>query len=117
MARLVIVAPMGATIRGPVRLRLTPEQYAPRAHQLGKMDKKKCVHLNGDQAVTFKAGEIVEVLEGVSKLNRALFADQDEIDAAAQAKADAEAALKAESEAAELAKAKAEAEAQAGAGQ
>ncbi|MDN5786915.1 hypothetical protein [Pseudorhodobacter sp.] len=93
-------------------MRLTPDQHAPRIHQLGPKSKKDIYDLDGDQALSFKSGEIVDVLDGAGKLNRQLFADVAEIEAAEKAKAEADAeAEKAAAEAAEIAaRAKADAD-------
>jgi hypothetical protein len=100
MTKVRVVAPMGATIRGPAEIGLTSEQHKRRAPVLGKANKKGLYTVPGGEAVTFKFGEEFEI-EGVERLNRALFEDLDAL-AEAQAIAEAEAAAIAEAEAAKV---------------
>lgn len=73
MQKVRVIAPMGATLRGPLTVRLSKEQHAPRAHVLGKVRKDGVYDLDGDQALTFKSGEVLGVEKWEGRLNKALF--------------------------------------------
>ncbi len=114
-----VIAPNGATVRAPAKLRLTKAQLGPRAHLVGKPDAKGVVALK-DGAVMFKLGEEFSIDEFEGKLNNQLFEVIEKPGSKAAKKAEAEAAEKAkadaEAEAAAQAKADADAAAQAGGG-
>lgn len=73
MQKVRVIAPMGATLRGPLTVRLSKEQHAPRAHVLGPVRDKGIYNLDGDQALTFKSGEVLGVEQWEGRLNKALF--------------------------------------------
>lgn len=99
MKAIRVIAPGGATIRGPAVIGLSPDQWKRRAAILGKQSRKHRYDLPGGAEIMLKCGEIFG-MEGVERLNKALFED---IEAAEQAAAEAQ---EAES-AAELARAEA----------
>lgn len=133
MLRLKVIAPMGATLRGPAVLELSPGQAKRRASLLTP-EKKGRFALAEGASITFKYGEEFAIGE-MSRLNSSLFEDLDaeakaeaaekaskgkgkaKADAAADAKAKAEAEANAKAEAAALASSSAFALAAAGAGQ
>ena len=71
MIKVSVIAPMGATVRGPAKLRLTEAQHASRATQLRKAPGKGVYELIG--AVSFKRGEEFAIDDFDGKLNSALF--------------------------------------------
>ena len=98
MIKVRVIAPMGATVRGPAKLRLSEAQHAPRATQLRAARGKGVYDLVG--AVSFKMGEEFAIDEFDGKLNSALFENlsggadsksKEEADAAEKAAADAKA--------------------------
>lgn len=70
--KLAVVAPQGATLRGPARLKLSEAQIRRRAHLFGAPLRARTVDLDGRIAVTFKLGETIEV-ETDQKLPSNLF--------------------------------------------
>jgi hypothetical protein len=99
MTKVRVVAPMGATIRGPAVIGLTPDQHSRRVAVLGKVNRKGVYTVPGGASISFKLGEEFEI-EGVDRLNRALFED---LDALAEAEAAAAAAISEAAAAAEIA--------------
>lgn len=95
MANVRVIAPLGATIRGPALLRLSPEQFRRRSSVLVEGKRKGQFALPADAVAMFKHGEEFGI-DGMDRLNAALFEDLD-----AAAKAEAEAKAKAEAEAGE----------------
>lgn len=89
MDRVRVIAPMGAELRGPATLQLTPEQHAPRAHVLGKPSRKGIYRLDGGESVTFKAGEEFRLQQAEGRVNTALFELVDGVAEAADAAAPA----------------------------
>jgi hypothetical protein len=73
MDKVRVIAPMGATLHGPVTVQLSREQHGPRAHVLGPWSRKGIFNLDGDRALTFKAGEEIGVEMEIGRLNAALF--------------------------------------------
>lgn len=61
MREVVVEAPMGVTLRGPVTLRLSKAQHAPRAHVLGKARRDGVYLLDGGREVMFKRGEVFAI--------------------------------------------------------
>lgn len=114
MIKVRVIAPMGATVRGPAKLRLTEAQHAPRATQLRPLRGKGNFDLVG--VVSFKRGEEFGIDEFKGKLNPSLFEDMDAAEIAAaeaeklKAEADAEAEAKAKEKEEADAKAKVDAE-------
>lgn len=96
MKAIRVIAPGGATIRGPAVIGLSPDQWKRRAAILGKQSKKHRYEVPGGAEIMLKCGEIFG-MEGVERLNKALFED---IEAAERAAAEAQEA----EEAAELAR-------------
>ena len=82
MDKVKVIAVQGATIRGPAVVKLSKEQYASRAHVLGAPVRGNKYHLDGNQALTFKFGEELQI-EQSERLNRALFGLPSEEKAAA----------------------------------
>ncbi len=82
MQQVRVIAPMGATLRGPLTVHLSKEQHSPRAHVLGKARKGGIYHLDGDQALTFKRGEELGVEQVEGRLNKDLFEVVEEAGAA-----------------------------------
>ena len=90
MIKVRVIAPMGATVRGPAKLRLTEAQHAPRATQLRAARGKGVFDLNG--AVSFKLGEEFAIDDFDGKLNPALFENLSETQKSKASKENAEAA-------------------------
>lgn len=79
MVPVRVIAAGGATLRGPVSVKLTREQWAKRVHVLGAVPKRmKAVEIGGGQALSFKYGEEFEVEAFDGRLNAALFEDLSE---------------------------------------
>ncbi|MDH2326001.1 hypothetical protein QCN27_03880 [Cereibacter sp. SYSU M97828] len=86
-----VIAPMGATIRGPARLRLTPDQHSRRSAILGKAKRSGLYDLDGDGEITLKHGETLGI-DDARRLNRSLFEEvETEEQAAARLRAEEEA--------------------------
>lgn len=90
MIKVRVIAPMGATVRGPAKLRLTEAQHAPRATQLRPVRGKGVYDLTG--AVSFKLGEEFAIDEFDGKLNSALFENLSDAPKSKASKEDAKAA-------------------------
>lgn len=116
MKQIRVIAPQGATIRGPAVLALTADQAKRRTGILTPMKGKGQARyqLAAGVSAMFKHGEVLGV-DGIDRLNLQLFEDIEAGEkAAATAKAEAEA--KAAAEAAEKAAAEAKPGGQAGSG-
>lgn len=113
MKQIRVIAPQGATIRGPAVLALTADQAKRRTGILTPTKGKGRYQLAAGVSAMFKHGEVLGLgVDGLDRLNLQLFEDIDAAEkAAATAKAEAEAKAAAEAEA----QAKAEAEAKAAA--
>lgn len=72
MKTVRVIQAGGASLAGPMKLRLTKEQHARRAHVLGPPEKKGVYTLDGGQSLTFKEGEELGV-DSLSKVSRGLF--------------------------------------------
>lgn len=90
MIKVRVIAPMGATVRGPAKLRLSEAQHAPRATQLRAARGKGIFDLTG--AVSFKLGEEFAIDEFEGKLNPALFENLSDAPKSKASKEDAKAA-------------------------
>lgn len=128
MKKVRVIKAGGATLAGPMKLKLTKDQHTRRAHILGPYAKNGLYDLDGGQALAFKEGEELGV-DKLSKVSKAAFEEvgkgpvtdpgggtgkgaiSTSTDAAGKAKADADAEAKAKEEA--EAKTKADAEAKA----
>lgn len=100
MKAIRVIAPGGATIRGPAVIGLSPDQWKRRAAILGKQSRKNRYELPGGAEIMLKCGEVFG-MDGVERLNKALFEEiAAEPDAETDAKAKAEAEAKAQAEAA-----------------
>lgn len=114
MRAIRVIAPGGATIRGPAVIGLSPDQWKRRAAILGKPSRKHRYELPGGAEIMLKCGEVFG-MEGVDRLNKGLFEDIEATEQAeAEAKAQAEAKARAEAEAKDKAEAEARAKAAAG---
>jgi len=71
MQGVTVIAPLGATIHPPATLRLSKEQYAPRAGQLGPRHKNGVCDVLAP--VAFKRGERLGVARPGARLSKALF--------------------------------------------
>lgn len=71
MKTVTVIAAMGATVRGPARLRLSKEQAARRLHLLMPA-KGGTFEVDGGREVQFKAGESFGI-DTPEKLSRAVF--------------------------------------------
>lgn len=94
MKQIRVIAPLGATIHGPAVLALTEDQAQRRTAVLKKARGKGKYELAAGARVMFKLGEELGI-DGLDRLNRALFEDLDE----AREKAEAEEKAKAEADA------------------
>lgn len=74
MKDVQVVAPMGAVVRGPATVRLSKEQHASRAADLGKPRRDGIYKIPGDVALTFKMGESFGMDQPTGRLNSQLFA-------------------------------------------
>ena len=99
MMKVRVIAPMGATIRGPVKLLLTSEQYGRRRDVLGKFKKNGIYEIDGDAAITLKHGEEIGI-DDAKRLNKSLFEEPESDVALAEREAAEEAARVAAEEAA-----------------
>lgn len=72
MKTVTVIAAMGATLRGPARLKLSKEQAECRKHLVRETGKGGVVEIDGNAELQFKFGESFG-LEGPERLNRALF--------------------------------------------
>jgi len=72
MDEIRVSAAQGATLRAPVKLRLTKEQHALRAHLLGPVNKKGIYSLDTGE-LTFKCGEVFGLEGAEGRLNLTLF--------------------------------------------
>lgn len=112
MKAIRVIAPGGATIRGPAVIGLSPDQWKRRAAILGKQSRKHRYELPGGAEIMLKCGEVFG-MDGVERLNKALFEEIDPVSRTIAAGPDAEADTKAKAEAEAKAQAEAEAKAQA----
>lgn len=86
MQKVTVIAATGATLRGPLKLKLTKDQHARRIAVLGaEWPRGGVFTLDGGQEVQFKYGEEIGIDTPV-RLNRALF-DLREEDASSQGSA------------------------------
>lgn len=73
----------GAVLRGPCTVRLSKEQWQRRVPVLGPVpERMKPTRLDGGQSLQFKSGEEFRIEGFEGRLNRALFENLDETDAA-----------------------------------
>lgn len=72
MKTVRVIQAGGATLAGPMKLRLSKDQHARRAHVLGPRRKNGVCELDGGQTLTFKEGEKLGV-DGLSKVSKAAF--------------------------------------------
>lgn len=72
MKTVRVIQAGGASLAGPMKLKLSKDQHARRAHILGPHNKKGVYVLDGGQNVTFKEGEELGV-ESLSKVSRGAF--------------------------------------------
>lgn len=78
MQSIRVIAAMGATLRGPSKLRLTKAQHNPRSGILGPWKKNGIFELSGSETLAFKYGEEFAMDEADGRLNRDLFEIKDE---------------------------------------
>lgn len=71
---VTVIAAQGAILRGPVTIRLTPEQHGPRHAVLGKWVEGGVYALDGGVGLSFKRGEVLGIEQPAGRLNPALFA-------------------------------------------
>lgn len=114
MKQIRVIAPQGATIRGPAVLALTADQAKRRTGILTPAKGKGRYQLAAGVSAMFKHGEVLGV-DGIDRLNVQLFEDIEATAQAAATKAEAEAKQKAEAEAKAAAEAEAKAKAEAAA--
>lgn len=72
MDQVKVLAPRGASVAGPARVKLTKEQWERRKSVLGDWKKGGVFALDGGDTLTFKEGEVFDI-ETPEKLRRALF--------------------------------------------
>lgn len=87
MDRLRVVAPQGATIRGPAIIALSLDQHRRRAHVLLATRKKGVFEVPEGAAITLKHGETFG-MDVDGRLNKGLFEDLDAAAKAEKAKAE-----------------------------
>lgn len=73
MDRVRVVAPQGATLRGPARVALTPDQHRRRSAVLGPLSKKGLYDLTEADGITLKHGEEFGLEKPEARLNASLF--------------------------------------------
>lgn len=90
MIDVTVISAQGATLRGPLSIRISKDQHARRQSVLGAWRRGGVFDIDGGQSVQFKLGEVIGVDGGDQRLSRAVFAwddpeavDQDSADDAA----------------------------------
>lgn len=79
MQKVTVTPHMGATLRGPARIKLTRNQWARRTAVLGPVpERMKAVDIDSDQVLHFKRGESFEIEVATGRLNKAVFDFEDE---------------------------------------
>ena len=88
MIAIRVVAPNGATLRGPMKVRLSDKQVARRAAILEqfKTRTKGVYEIDGDVALNFKRGEVFEIEDGAERLHKDLFEDVEKVESEAKAR-------------------------------
>lgn len=77
MERVTVIAPTGAVVRGPAKVKISKAQHARREHVLGNWARGGVYALDGGQALQFKHGESFDI-DVPGRLNRGLFSWEEE---------------------------------------
>lgn len=73
ITKVEVIAAQGATLSGPMRIRITRKQHEPRQAALGPWKDGGVFDLDGDRRLTFKKGEVLGVELPKDRLNPELF--------------------------------------------
>ena len=77
MERVTVIAPTGAVVRGPAKVKISKAQHARRSQVLGDWARGGVFDLDGGQVLQFKHGEEFGI-DVPGRLNRSLFSWEEE---------------------------------------